>query len=216
MVLNKFFHNPRTVIATLLMIAMPALTKAQEVYAVEGNSTTVQLRTNGLYWLALSPNIGAELQTDLGIAVLMDYTGAWWNNNNKHRYWSNYAFQVEGRYYLESKEHSAPYKGHHVGLYGIMATYDFEFGGKGYQSSDLYKTFSVGASYGFSMPLTRKLSLDFTAGLGYVQSHYDVYVPMNGRYVRTNKKCLRYFGPSKLEVSLVWNINKENNKKHAL
>lgn len=198
--------------AILLLTVTVLAAYGQEVYALEGKPTTVQLRSNGLYWLALSPNIGVELQTDLGLAFSADYIGAWWNNNKNHRYWSNYAFQMEGRYYLGADKQEAPYNGHHVGIYGILATYDFEFGGKGYQCNDLSKTFSIGASYGYTLPLSREFSLDFTAGMGFVQSKYDVYVPLKGAYMRTNTKRLRYFGPSKLEVSLVWNINRKNNK----
>ena len=209
MILSKITSAWRKAVMTAFLTVV-VLTA--HVYAVEGNSTTVQLRTNGLYWLALSPNIGVELQTDLGLAFSMDYIGAWWNSDPSHHYWSDYAFQMEARYYLGVNKQEAPYKGHHVGLYGIMATYDFEFGGKGYQSNDLTKTFSIGGSYGYTMPLNKNFSLDFTVGLGYVQSKYDVYVPTNGGYMRTNTKRLRYFGPSKLEVSLVWNINKKNHK----
>lgn len=201
-------------LALILVLMMTVITssQAQMVYDFEEKPTAVQFRTNGLYWLALSPNIGVELQTDLGLAFLADYVGAWWNNNQKHNYWSDYAFHVEGRYYLGNKVQDTPFSGHHVGLYGIMATYDFEFGGIGYQSNDLSKTWSIGASYGYSLPLTKRLSVDFTIGIGYLQSKYDVYHPEAGWYVRDKTKKLKYFGPTKLEATLVWNLNSFNKK----
>lgn len=195
----------------MVMLMLTTITvTAQEIYTAEEKPTAVQLKTNGLYWLALSPNVGIEFQTDLGVAFLFDYVGAWWNSYDKNRFWSNYAFSIETRYYLGNISQISPYKGSHVGLYGTMATYDFEFGGKGYQSNDLSKTFTIGISYGFTKPLNRNFSIDFTVGIGYFQSTYDVYHPINGKYTRDTTKRLKFFGPTKLEATLVWNINNEN------
>lgn len=199
-------------VLTMMLLAAMTTAQGQTVYAVEEKPTTVQLRTNALYWLALSPNIGVELQTDMGIAFLADYVGAWWNSNKSHRYWSNYACHLEGRYYLGANKQTTPYKGHHIGVYGYLATYDFEFGNKGYQCPDLTKTFSVGVSYGWSMPVNKRLSFDFTIGIGYLQSRYTEYVPSETWYKATGHKKLNWFGPTKLEATLVWNINNKNDK----
>lgn len=200
------------VLSVVMLMTVIATARGQEVYALEDKPTTVQLRTNGMYWLALSPNVGVELQTDMGVAFLADYVGAWWNSSKNHRYWSNYAFHLEGRYYLGAKEQITPYKGHHVGVYGYLATYDFEFGNKGYQCSDLSKTFSIGVSYGWSMPVNKRLSFDFTIGIGYLQSKYTEYIPSETWYKATGYKKMTWFGPTKLEATLVWNINNINKK----
>ena len=201
-------------VSKIIMTVILSLTTygvaAQEMYSAEEKPTVVQLKTNGLFWLAASPNIGVELQTDLGVSFSVDYVGAWWNKNQKHRYFSNYAFQMSVQYYLSSKEQGTPYLGHHVGIYGQMITYDFEFGNKGYQSNDLSKTWAIGAAYGYRIPLGKQFSADFTIGIGYLRSKYDVYEPYMGRYVRTNTKRLNYFGPTRLEASLIWNINAKN------
>ena len=141
-------------VAIIMAVISVATTKAQEIYRVESAPAAVQLRSNGLYDLALCPNIGIEIQTDLGLAWQLDYIGAWWNSPSRNRFFSNYAFQTEIRYYLASPKMTFPYTGHHVGLYGQMITYDFEFGGTGYQSRDLDYTFGIGASYGYSFPLS--------------------------------------------------------------
>ena len=206
----------RSIYTSILMMAIMTMAStkaiAQEAYLVEGNPPAVQLRTNGLYDLALCPNIGLEIQTDLGFAFQFDYVGAWWNIDSKHRYFSNYAFQTEIRYYLDSRKMKFPYTGHHVGVYGQMATYDFEFGGTGYLSRDLDNSFGIGISYGYSFPLSKHWSLDLTAGIGYFQSKYDVYEPVNTGYRRTETRRLTFWGPTRLEASFVWNINTKNNK----
>ena len=62
-----------------------------------------------------------------------DYIGAWWNHDATHHYFSNYALQTEVRYSPGQKKEMHGYNvGRHIGIYGQMATYDFEFGGTGY------------------------------------------------------------------------------------
>lgn len=178
----------------------------------------IQLRTNGLYWCALFPNIGIEAQTNYGLAFQLDYTGAWWNKDRTHHYYSGYAFQFETRYYFKDanktkigeSQKTHVFSGSHVGLYIQMITYDFEFGNKGYQCNDLSKTIGIGASYGYCMPLNKTFSLDFTIGIGYLHTNYTEYIPHSDKYVRTGEKSKTWIGPTKAEISLVWNINNKN------
>lgn len=195
------------------MVASLTTSNAQEVFVKESASAAVQLRTNGLFDLALCPNIGIEIQTDIGLAWQLDYMGAWWNSDVSHHYYSNYALQTEIRYYLNRNKISFPYTGHHVGLYGEMITYDFEFGETGYMCRRLDDTFSIGASYGYSIPLSKRWTIDFTAGIGYFHTQYDVYDPNNrGTYTRRETRKKSLFIPTKLEATFVWNINTKNNK----
>ena len=215
MTLTKLQITARLV-AIIMAVISVATTKAQEIYRVESAPAAVQLRSNGLYDLALCPNIGIEIQTDLGLAWQLDYIGAWWNSPSRNRFFSNYAFQTEIRYYLASPKMTFPYTGHHVGLYGQMITYDFEFGGTGYQSRDLDYTFGIGASYGYSFPLSKRWSLDLTIGLGYFQSRYDEYNPRDvydgKHFIKNETRRLKFWGPTKLEATFVWNINSFNDK----
>lgn len=185
---------------------------AQEIY-VEGSSpAAVQMRTNLLHAATLCPNIGVEIQTDLGLAWQLDYTGAWWNNRKKKRYYSFYGFQTELRYYINSKGMEMPYTHHHVGIYGQMMTYDFEFGNTGFQSPKLDMTFAAGISYGFVKPVSKHWSFDFTIGVGYFQSTYHKYEPTPKGFHATNTRKIKYGGPTKLEITAIWYINTKNNR----
>ena len=68
MTLTKL-HITARLVAIIMAVISVATTKAQEIYRVESAPAAVQLRSNGLYDLALCPNIGIEIQTDLGMAV---------------------------------------------------------------------------------------------------------------------------------------------------
>ena len=204
-------------IIILLLTATAQRAAAQEYFTPPQNVLTalqtVQLHTNTLYWLAMTPNIGIELQTDNGIAWQLDYMGAWWNSHKSNHYYSNYGFQTEVRYYLDDAAMDAPFTGHHLGLYGQMMTYDFEFGGTGYQCANLTKTWGIGMAYGYVWPLTRRLSLDVTIGIGYLSSRYTKYVPTDSWYrVVSNDNKWTWFGPTRLEATLVYNINMFNDK----
>ena len=202
----------KLLILTLLLTA--GQTRAQEIFTEETPPAAVQLHTNIVYDALACPNIGVEIQTDLGLAWQLDYTGAWWNNDGRHRYFSNYFFMTEMRYYLAKPVMEMPYYGHHIGMYGQMATFDFEFGGKGYMSRDLDFSFAVGLSYGYSKRLSRRWNIDCTVGFGFIHAQYDSYVPQEDGegYRRTETRRLNFFGPTKVEAKLVYNINYSNNK----
>ena len=185
---------------------------AQEIYKEGGAPAAVQLRTNLVHDLALCPNIGIEIQTDLGLAWQLDYSGAWWNKRSNNKYYSCYAFETELRYYFKSRREAMPYRHHHIGVYGQMLTYDFEFKKTGCQSARLDKTFGVGASYGYLLPISKNWAFDFTLGVGYFQSLYDKYIPTVNGYHRTGTHKLKFGGPTKLEVTAVWYINTKNSK----
>lgn len=177
----------------------------------ESTAPTFLLRTNGLYDLALSPNIGLEWQASFGMAFQFDYVGAWWNSPSKNRFFSNYGFQTEIRYYFKHKNTANPFRGLHAGVYGQMATFDFEFGGEGVQCPNLDDAWGLGLSGGYTLPISRRWAIDFVLGLGYFTAKYKTYDPTyNGVYQATGTKRLKFFGPTKLEVSFVWSLNKDN------
>lgn len=179
----------------------------------ESTAPTFQLRTNGLYDLALSPNIGLEWQSSFGLAFQFDYVGAWWNSPSKNRFFSNYGFQTEIRYYFKHKNTANPFRGLHAGVYGQMATFDFEFGGEGVQCPNLDDAWGLGLSGGYTLPISRRWAIDFVLGLGYFTAKYKTYDPSingNGHFPQTGIKRLKFFGPTKLEVSFVWSLNKDN------
>lgn len=188
------------------------LTMAFHFSAMAQQQPAIQLRTNALYCLAASPNVGIEIQADNGLAWQLDYIGAWWNSYKGNRFWSNYAFQTELRYYMSAKRTGMPYTGHHLGGYGQLMSYDFELGKKGIICPDLGDTWGVGISYGYTKALTPHLAIDFTLGIGYIQSHYDAYKPNfdNSWWSRTKSGTLKTVFPTKAEIALVWTINTAN------
>lgn len=165
------------------------------------------LKTNLLYDVALVPNVGAEFYVGRGWSVGGSWMYAWWKSDKRHRYWRTYGGELDIRKYFGRRAQAKPLTGHHLGLYGQMLTYDFETGGTGYQSKLSY---GVGIEYGYSLPLGRRLNLDFGIGIGYLGGEYKKYDPIDGHYVWKETKQRHWFGPTKAEVSLIWLIGRGN------
>lgn len=176
----------------------------------EKKTYCMAIKTNLLYDAALIPNIGVEFCLGKEIYVGVNGMYAWWHNDHKHRYWRIYGSELNFRKYFGRKDSFAPFTGHHIGIYGQVATYDFELGAKGIQSNLSY---GAGMEYGYSFPIAKSLNLDIAIGLGYIGGEYKVYEPNDGCYVWTESRLRNYIGPSKAEISLVWLVGNPKTKK---
>ena len=169
------------------------------------------IKTNALYELLLVPNIGVEFGFGKNWSVGANWMYAWWSNRGKNNFWRIYGGDVEVRRWFGKKAAEKPLQGHHLGVYGQLLTYDFETGGRGYMADKWNYTFGV--SYGYSLPIAKRLNLDFTLGIGYWGGRYKEYLPVEGHYVWQSTKNRRWFGPTKAEVSLVWLLGHGNENK---
>ena len=164
-------------------------------------------KTNLLYDAALVPNVGLELSLGQGWSVGGNWMYAHWSNDARHRYWQIYGGELEVRRYFGGRAVEKPLQGHHVGLYAQAVTYDFETGGKGYLSDFAY---GVGLEYGYSLPVAKRLNIDFGIGFGYSGGNYKSYYPDAGCYVYIETKRRHWVGPTRAEVSLVWLLGRGN------
>lgn len=170
------------------------------------------VKTNMLYDLAITPNIGVEFYLAPNFSINANWAYAWWNRDPNSFYWRAYGGDVEARYYINRwttrrERHQHAFAGHHIGIYGLMATYDYEFGGNGQQAPKW--SYGGGIAYGYSLPITKRLNIDFSLGLGCLYGDYYKYEPSTVKdddyyWLSTNRR--KYWGPTKAEVSLVWKI----------
>ena len=174
------------------------------------------VKTNMLFDALLIPNIGVEFYLGNDWSIAGDWMYGWWKKDRIHWYWRLYGGGLTLRKWFGRQAKEKPLTGHHVGIYGQVLTYDFETGHRGYMGGEpggtLYDraSYAVGIEYGYSLPVARRLNIDFTAGIGYLGGKYYEYLPMDVCYVWQSTKKRRYFGPTKLEISLVWLIGRGN------
>ena len=188
------------------------------------------IKTNMLYDLGAIPNIGAEFYLGANFSIVGNWQYSWWKSDKKSWYWRTYGGDVALRYWMGKASRNKPLTGHHLGLYGQMITYDFEVGGRGYiadsgfgkdksEDASLGWNWAAGLEYGYSLPIARRLNIDFTLGVGYHWGTFKEYLPIDGHYVWQATKRRKYIGPTKCEISLVWligcgNYNKKFDKKN--
>lgn len=121
--------------------------------------------------------------------------------------------------WLGKQAKAKPLSGHHVGLYGQILTYDFMLGSSGYMSGNPRErlfdrpSYSVGLEYGYSLPIAKRLNLDFVIGLGYLRGIHNEYRLIDDCYVWQAQKKVSYFGPTKAEITLVWLLGSDNINK---
>ena len=176
----------------------------------------MSVKTNLLYDALVIPNIGVEFYLGKNWSIAANWMYAWWDTDRTHHYWRNYGGDITLRKWFGHKAAEKPLTGHHVGIYAGVITYDFEFGGTGYMGGLPGRTlwsrcnFMGGVEYGYSLPVARRLNLDFTIGIGYLGGEYMKYIPEDGHYVWQSTHKLKWFGPTKAEISLVWLIGCDN------
>ncbi len=184
----------------------------------------IGLKSNLLYDALALPSIGIDWYIGRNWSVSASWTYGWWDKDHVHKYWRAYGGDLAIRRWFGKKAIEKPLTGHHLGVYGGAITYDFEFGGKGYMAGLPGKplwsrcSFMAGVEYGYSLPIARRLNLDFTIGLGWLGGKVIEYEPQDGFYIWEKTRRVNWIGPTKAEISLVWlvgcgNVNKTKGGK---
>lgn len=181
------------------------------------------IKTNMLYDVLALPNVGVEFYIGKNFSIAGNWTYGWWDNDHRHRYWRAYGGDITLRKWFGRKAAEKPLTGHHIGLYAGVLTYDFEWGGTGYMGGLPGKTlwdrclFNGGIEYGYSLPVGRRINIDFTIGIGILHGKYLKYRPQANSYYWESTHKLDWVGPTKAEVSLVWLIGCDNyNRKGGM
>ena len=193
----------RLVLLLLMLVSLTAQAQQEEVLR---SDFTPALKTNLLYDAALVPNLGVEIPVARQWTMSIDGFWAWWSNDSRHRYWQGYGGYLTLRHYFGRSSHPSPLTGHHLGAYVLGMTYDVEWGGKGYQADHF--GFGGGVEYGYSLPVGRRLMLDFSLGVGFQDGEYKTYDPIDNHYVWQSTRKRHWFGPTKAEISLKWSLGR--------
>lgn len=167
-------------------------------------SLLVGAKTNLFYDLVAVPALGLEFYLGKNWSLVANWMYSWWKSDPKAWYWRTYGGDIAVRKWFGKASHKKPLSGHHVGPYGQIITYDFLIDDDGILADKW--SYAVGLEYGYSVPLGRRLNMDFTLGAGYHWGEFKEYVPLDGHYVWQATKRRHYIGPTKIEISLVWLI----------
>lgn len=127
----------------------------------------VALKTNGLFWLTTTPNVGVEVA--LSPKYTLELAGAYnpwtFKDDKKMRFW---LVQPELKYWLCEK-----FEGHFVGLHLHGAQY---YGGFKKKRYDGYLA-GGGFTYGYDWILSPHWNLEAAIGIGYARLWYKESPP---------------------------------------
>ena len=172
----------------------------QETKTINNMPAYLTIGTNLLYWAALAPNVTAEYYfPDSHWSISGTFTMPWWKRKSKHQYYQIRQYLVEGRYWLNSKPAG---RKHFLGANIHGGIYDLENKKTGYYGEFI----GTSLTYGYSLNLNGKMSLEFTIGGGYIFTNYDKYLPVDNRYVYQSRHKTHYWGVTKAGITLIWNI----------
>ena len=183
----------------------------------------VWVKTNLLYDLALTPNIGIELNLGNRWSLQGQWEYAWWKSDKIHWYHRIYGGGLEVRKWFGPYD-GDPMHGFHVGVYGLANTYDFDLGKLGSWVTGIsalkneegnlsYLSYGAGVTLGWAMPISKKWNLDFGISAGYLGGQYLDYIPEDQCYVWQKTIQRNYFGITGAQVSLVYILGCRNHNK---
>ena len=180
----------------------------------EDTKTILALKTNLLYDAISWLNFSVEVPIGDRFSALYYHQFPWWSwgkGNNEYcmRFLS---IGAEGRWWFkpmprektENRIKRDRLMGHFVGVYGESGKYDFER-----QRDICYQGehWSAGFSYGYAMPIGKRLNLELSLSVGYASIAYRGYTPSENYDILwrdpDNTGRWHYFGPTKAQVSLV-------------
>ena len=177
------------------------------------------IKNNMIYDLAAVPNLGVEFYLGKNFSISANYMHAWWKKEEKSFYWRYYGADASIRWWFGKPTRIKPLQGHHIGLNYQILTYDFQLGKTGIMAGmpngNLVDRANhiVALEYGYSLPVAKRLNIDFTIAGGYHWGLFEEYETVDAHPVWQATKRRQYFGPTKVEVSLVWLIGCDNYNK---
>ena len=180
----------------------------------EDTKTILALKSNLLYDVLSWVNFSVEVPIGDKFSALYYHQFPWWrwgkaNNEYCMRFLS---IGAEGRWWFKPMPREKTEKrikrdrlmGHFAGVYAESGKYDFERKRNICYQGEFW---SVGLSYGYAMPIGKRLNLEFSLSMGYASIAYRGYTPSEDYEIlwRDPEKVGRwhYFGPTKAQVSLV-------------
>lgn len=173
-----------------------------------GQRTALFVKTNLLADALIIPNITLEVPVGRHFSISAGGHWAWWENRNVNFCWKTYGGSLGIRYYFGDKnQQEAANKaaaGHHLGIAGQVYTFDFH----GYQAPKA--NWGACLEYGYRFKIARDFHLDACIGFGALWGEYHRYRRIDNHFVwqKTVRHC--YWGPTTIELSLVYNIRLKN------
>lgn len=177
----------------------------------------VAVKTNSLYWLTATPNVGFEFA--MAPRWTFEIAGGynpWTLDKEENMKAKHFLVTPEIRYWF-----CESFQGHFIGINGNYTQFNvggvnvpevfYKVESEGYFLDDLQYSRSqgwaagAGLTYGYAFPIARRWNMEFTAGIGWWYTVYDKYESRTcGLFQERIKKHV--FGMTELGISFIYMI----------
>lgn len=202
---------PSVPVDTVSVISEPVDTMTPPLPAItvrERDFDRFDIKTNAAYLAAGVTNIGFEMAVSRHWSIDLPFVYSPYTLAQNYRMRFLY-LQPEARYWL-----NRPLRGHffgvhaHVGVANVSLDHDNR-----YQTPNGF--YGGGISYGYSLPVAKRWSIEFTVGAGYFFTKYDTYynigIPIGQRYKKGTP--LNYWGIDKVGINIVYRFGDKSGKR---
>ena len=164
------------------------------------------VKTNLLYDGMMIPNLGVEVGLVKGLVLNVEYMHNIWLRVDYSHWYRVHGAEFGLKYYIN--EEQRPFaKGHHVGLSAQMLTFDVT---GILVDADPWK-FGPMLTYGYTLPIKKRLNLDFEVGAGALIGDVHKYDAVD--HLRLWKKTEKAAFVPKAGVTLQYLIGKDNHNE---
>lgn len=173
--------------------------------------TILALKSNLLYDAATALNFAIEVPFNEKFSILYEHHCPWWLTGNNRYCLQFLSFGGEFRWWFKPQTRPETSRrvqrdalvGHFLGVYGMGGKFDLQANRTFCYQGEF---FSAGLTYGYSMPIAKRVNLEFSISAGYARIPYRHYNPTDDweLLIRDRNKTgvWHYFGPTKIEISL--------------
>ncbi|MEG0518280.1 MAG: DUF3575 domain-containing protein [Bacteroidales bacterium] len=171
------------------------------------------LKTNLLYDAVTALNVELEVPIKKRWSVAIEIVFPWWKSKSSSLTMQLLTGNVEGKYWFGNRANREVLTGWNAGVYAGGGMFDLQpFNKKGIQGEFFI---AAGLSAGYAHKITKHLRMEYSLGLGYMQTNYKEYELTRNtefgdikvwKYPWATSRN-RWFGPTKAKVSFVWLIN---------
>lgn len=196
-----------------LMQYIPMIAMALLFLAFSPQAKGQALKTNVPFTLVGSPNFGIEWSVGRQLTLNVDAMWLPYLFKKDEEVFRALIGSIDFRYYVNPKYYYTNdlWDGFYIGPYGMMGNFNI-----GLKDKDPEKTsyrrkgwgISAGLTGGYKFYLSSRFRIDANICIGYANLQYDKY-QLGGEYADfklESKKTKGYVGPTKIGISLVYNI----------
>lgn len=197
-------------ILTLALISLFA-------FAFEASAQKVAVKTNSLYWMTATPNVGFEFAlADRWTFEVAGGYNPWTFDKDDNIKAKHFLVTPEIRYWF-----CESFQGHYLGINGNYTMFNVSgiyipevfvpVNSQGYFIDDLQHARSqgwaagAGLTYGYATPISRRWNIEFNIGLGFWYTEYDKFESRPCGLFQNNISNWA-FGPTDLGISFIYMI----------